>query len=41
MTKPNPDLPPFVKSWRQFYILLILWLAILIIGFYCFTRFFE
>lgn len=39
--KPNQELPPFVKSWKQFYWLLIGWLAFLIIIFYIFTRYFE
>jgi len=39
--KPNRELPPFVKSWKQFYRLLICWLAFLILIFYIFTRYFE
>jgi hypothetical protein len=35
------DLPPFVKSWKQFYGLLVLWLIILIVLFYLFTRYFR
>lgn len=31
------DLPPFVKTWKQFYLLLIGWLIILIVAFYIFT----
>ncbi|MCX2482868.1 hypothetical protein [Pedobacter sp. MR2016-24] len=41
MKKPGQELPPFVKSWKQFYVLLIGWLALLIVGFYIFTRYFE
>ena len=35
------ELPPFVKTWKQFYGLLIGWLVLLIILFYAFTRYFE
>jgi len=31
------DLPPFVKTWKQFYLLLIGWLIFLIVAFYIFT----
>jgi hypothetical protein len=34
------DLPPFVKTWKQFYVLLICWLIFLILMFYAFTRYF-
>ncbi|WP_372849718.1 hypothetical protein [Pedobacter sp.] len=34
------DLPPFVKTWKQFYRLLIGWLILLIIIFYVFTVYF-
>jgi len=39
--KTNQELPPFVKTWKQFYLLLIGWLAFLIVMFYIFTRYFE
>lgn len=39
--KNNQELPPFVKSWRQFYGLLACWLFFLIIIFYIFTKYFE
>ena len=39
--KPGQDLPPFVKSWKQFYLLLIGWLLLLILFFYAFTLYFE
>jgi hypothetical protein len=39
--KKDPELPPFVKSWSQFYRLLILWLCLLIVFFYFFTKYFE
>ncbi|WP_285057206.1 hypothetical protein [Pedobacter ginsengisoli] len=35
------ELPPFVKTWRQFYRLLISWLVFLIFIFYAFTKYFE
>lgn len=40
MKNNNPDLPPFVKSWNQFYFMLIGWLILLMVGFYCFTKYF-
>jgi len=39
--KKDPELPPLVKSWRQFYRLLILWLGLLIVFFFLFTKYFE
>jgi hypothetical protein len=45
--KSNPapdkdlDMPPFVKSWKQFYLLLIGWLILLITAFYLFTKYFQ
>lgn len=35
------ELPPFVKTWRQFYALLVLWLIIMIAAFYLFTVYFR
>lgn len=35
------ELPPFVKTWKQFYILLIFWLVMLIAAFYLFTHYFR
>ncbi|ACU03593.1 MULTISPECIES: hypothetical protein [Pedobacter] len=35
------ELPPFVKTWKQFYRLLIAWLVFLILIFYAFTKYFE
>jgi len=35
------ELPPFVKSWQQFYRLLVGWLVFLIAIFYAFTKYFE
>lgn len=38
----NPsELPPFVKTWKQFYYLLFFWLVILIALFYAFTKYFQ
>jgi hypothetical protein len=37
----NQDLPPFVKTWKQFYLLLIGWLVFLIAAFYLFTQYFQ
>ncbi len=34
-------LPPFVRSWRQFYILVVLWLALFILFLYAFTLYFS
>lgn len=39
--KEVQELPPFVKTWRQFYRLLIGWLVFLILIFYAFTKYFE
>jgi hypothetical protein len=39
--RPEHDLPPFVKTWKQFYLLLIGWLLFLILTMYIFTRYFE
>ncbi|SMD02092.1 hypothetical protein [Pedobacter africanus] len=39
--KEAQELPPFVKTWRQFYRLLIGWLVFLILIFYAFTKYFE
>jgi len=37
----DQDLPPFVKSWKQFYRLLVGWLVLLILVFYIFTIYFK
>lgn len=39
--KPEQDLPPFVKSWKQFYRLLVGWLLLLILLFFIFTVYFR
>jgi hypothetical protein len=48
MSKPDmtendikQELPPFVKTWKQFYVLLIIWLLLLILSFYLFTIYFQ
>lgn len=33
--------PPFGGSWRRLYALVLLWLAVLIVLFYIFTKAFE
>jgi len=38
---PEKDLPPFVKTWKQFYMMLIIWLLMLIALFYGFTIYFA
>jgi hypothetical protein len=35
------DLPPFFKSWNQFYFFVACWLVTLIILFYFFTQYFS
>jgi membrane protein YdbS with pleckstrin-like domain len=35
------ELPPFVKTWEQFYWLLAAWLVFLIAIFYAFTVYFA
>lgn len=34
----DKGLPPFVKSWRQFYILVCIWLVVCILLMYWFTK---
>jgi hypothetical protein len=41
MEKKDQDLPPFVKTWKQFYIMLMVWLVLLIVLFYAFTQYFK
>jgi hypothetical protein len=41
MTDKQKDLPPFVKTWQQFYILLGCWLVLLIALFYAFTKYYQ
>lgn len=40
MEPDKHELPPFIKTWKQFYLLLVVWLAVLILLFYAFTQFF-
>ncbi|HEY1007755.1 MAG TPA: hypothetical protein VGD92_11260 [Sphingobacteriaceae bacterium] len=39
--KFKDELPPFLRSWNQSYVLLVLWLVLLILLFNLFTRTFE
>ncbi len=41
MKEEQNELPPFVKTWKQFYILLVIWLVLLIALFYAFTQYFK
>ena len=41
MKEEQNDLPPFVKTWKQFYVLLVVWLGLLIALFYAFTQYFK
>jgi hypothetical protein len=41
MKKPNQEHIPFFKTWNQFYYLLIIWLSVLIVSCYLFTKTFE
>lgn len=36
----DKGLPPFVRSWRQFYWLIVLWLIACIVLMYIFTVYF-
>jgi hypothetical protein len=38
---PDPDLPPFIHSWNQFYGIVIGWLVFLIFIFWLITILFE
>jgi hypothetical protein len=33
--------PPFLTKWRNVYIVVLLWLTVLILLFYAFTRYFA
>jgi hypothetical protein len=39
--KPQHEPIPLVKSWKQFYMLLLAWLLILIVLMYGFTIYFK
>jgi len=32
------DPPPFLRTWRRMYIAILIYLAVLVSGFYLFTR---
>jgi len=38
---PDPELPSFIRSWNQFYTIVIGWLVLLIIIFWLITISFE
>ncbi|HEY4324530.1 MAG TPA: hypothetical protein VGN20_11105 [Mucilaginibacter sp.] len=38
---PDPDLPSFIRSWNQFYGIVIGWLVLLIIVFWLITILFK
>jgi len=38
---PDPELPSFIKSWNQFYAVVIGWLVLLIVIFWLITVSFE
>jgi hypothetical protein len=38
---PDPDLPSFIRSWNQFYAVVIGWLVLLIFVFWLITLLFE
>jgi len=40
-SQEHDELPPFVKTWKQFYCLLVVWLLLLILAFYLFTIYFR
>ena len=37
----DPEPPPFMGSWRRLYVLVLIWLTVLILIFYGFTRYFA
>jgi hypothetical protein len=41
VSAPDPDLPSFIRSWNQFYGIVIAWLVLLIVVFWLITLFFE
>lgn len=40
-TRNPAELPPFLNTWRKMYIAVLVHLALLILLFYAFTRYFE
>ena len=41
MTTEDDEPPPILKTWRRLYTAVLLWLAVLIVLFYWFTRAFN
>ncbi|HNQ13037.1 MAG TPA: hypothetical protein PKM16_07530 [Bacteroidia bacterium] len=39
--KKDPELPSFISGWKQMYFIVVLNLALLILLFYFFTKYFE
>jgi len=39
--RPDPDLPSFIRSWNQFYGIVVGWLVFLIFAFWLITILFE
>jgi hypothetical protein len=39
--QPENGLPPFIGTWKQFYVILVIWLLVLIVLFYLFSKAFE
>lgn len=38
---PRDDPPPFLGTWNRVYVAVVIYLALLIAGFYCFGRAFA
>jgi len=41
MRTPSDEPPPFLRTWKRLYTAILLYLALLIVVFYLFTRAFE
>lgn len=39
--QPENELPGFIRTWKQFYVVLVIWLLVLIVLFYLFSKTFE
>jgi hypothetical protein len=37
----DPEDPPIFRTWKQFYLFVVMWLLVLIIVFYLFTQYFS
>jgi len=37
----DKGLPPFIRSWKRFYWIIVFWLLFLILLFFLFTIYFE